>query len=411
MKTNSIFFKIKVAFAISVFLIFSVFALVYAMEARRQDMELHQRAMQAARTIKHLSDDDAPRDLIESRLKEFDFALPQDEEAQKILTGGHPIMQFDRMGPVTIGRYEFEHKKYLVIQGKERIDVLEDKKTRSSLTLVLTAALLTVLSVLAMFYRSILNNLKPLRELKHRVEAFAKSGELTPASKNLCDEIESVSGAFDKTATHLNNISRARSLFLRNIAHELKTPLSKGRFLVEMLKEEELKERFENLFIRFEVIIGELLAVERLTSGGLTLNKKEYSLNDILAEAIDTAFLDDENIEMPDIETTVTVDFKLFAIALKNLLDNGVKFSEDKKVTVDFDGKTLSFSNTGEPMSQNFELLGEAFVKGDESADGLGLGLYIVRQILDAHGAKIEYEYNNGIHTFKINMENISCKS
>ncbi len=189
---------------------------------------------------------------------------------------------------------------------------------------------------------------------------------------------------------------------MRNIAHELKTPLSKGRFLTELVGDNGLKERFENLFIRLEVIIGELLSVERLTSGGLTLNKKEYSINDLLAEAMDTAFLDEENVQIEETDATLEVDFKLFVIALKNLLDNGVKFSNDKKIKVSYDGKTLTFSNGGDPLAQNFELLGEAFVKGDKSSDGLGLGLYIVRQILDAHEMKLDYHYTNGKHLFYV---------
>lgn len=404
MKTNSIFFKIRIAFGISAFLILSVFTLVYFIESHHQDMELHQRAMQAARVLKHLREDEADMQSALIRLKELDFSLPDEQTTQNALSSGKVVMKFERMGPLQISKYSFDGKRYILIEAKENVNILEDAKTKSSFMLVLLGALVAVLAVLALFYRSILNNLKPLKELTHRVEGFAKSGELSPPSRNLCAEIESVSNAFDNTATHLSNISKARSLFLRNIAHELKTPLSKGRFLTELVGDNGLKERFENLFIRLEVIIGELLSVERLTSGGLTLNKKEYSISDLLAEAIDTAFLDEENVDIKDTDATLEVDFKLFVIALKNLLDNGVKFSNDKKVKVSYDGKTLIFSNSGAPLVQNFELLGEAFVKGDESSDGLGLGLYIVRQILDVHGFALSYQYVEGRHYFLISF-------
>lgn len=404
MKTNSIFFKIRIAFGISAFLILSVFALVYFIESHHQDMELHQRAMQAARIIKHLREDEGDVQLAFSRLKELEFTVPPQQVVQNVLANGKTVMKFERMGPLQISKYGFEGKRYILIEAKENINILEDAKDKSPFAFVLLGALIAILGVLALFYRSILNNLKPLKELTYKVEAFAKNGELSAPSKNLCDEIGSLSNAFNNTATHLSNISKARSLFLRNIAHELKTPLSKGRFLTELVGDEGLKERFENLFIRLEVIIGELLAVERLTSGGLTLNKKEYSISDLLAEAMDTAFLDEENVDIEDMDTTLEVDFKLFVIALKNLLDNGVKFSDDKKVKVTYDGKILSFSNKGAPMAQNFELLGEAFVKGDESSDGLGLGLYIVRQILDAHGFSLSYKYIDGKHYFLVNF-------
>lgn len=402
MKTNSIFFKIRIAFAISAFLILGIFALIYIMESRHRDMELHQRAMQSARIIKHMKEDSENIEILQSRLKELDFALPQEEEIKTILLDGDRTMQFEHMGPITISKYTYNGKRYIIIEGKERLDVIEDIKPKSQFPLFLLATLITILTILSLFYRSILNNIKPLKELTQRVEMFAKTGELKPVSNKLCDEINAVSHAFDKTATHLNNISKARSLFLRNIAHELKTPLSKGRFLAELVSDEQLKERFHTLFVHFDSLISELLQVERLSASGMVLDKKQYALLDCINEAIEIGFFDEDQVDITGDDISVFVDFKLFSLVLKNLLSNAIKYSPDNSAKIVIQNNSIQVSNIGEPLPRPLEQLFEPFVKGDESSDGLGLGLYIVRQILDAHAMKLSHEYNNQTHTFCI---------
>ncbi len=404
MKTNSIFFKIRIAFALSAVLILSVFALVYFIEAHHQDMELHQRAMQAARMIKHVSEDEANTAVLDARLKELEFAVPSKEFAEHIIANGTQGMRFERMGPIDVTKYEFEGKRYLVIESKERLTVLENTRAKSPLALLLLGALTSVLAVLALFYRSILNNLEPLKELKTRVESFAKDGIVPPCSTKLCDEIESVSSAFDKSAAHLSNISKARSLFLRNIAHELKTPLSKGRFLAEMVEDEKLQDRFHSLFVHFDTLINELLQVEKLTASGIPLDKKEYLLQDCIDEAIEIGFLDAGRIDVVDNGMHIFVDFKLFSLALKNLLTNALKYSSDGRVTIETSDTQIKIINLGLPLKRPIEQLFEPFVKGEEASDGLGLGLYIIRQVLEAHGLALAYEYKDAKHYFLISF-------
>lgn len=408
MKTNSIFFKIRIAFGLSVFLILSVFSLFYFIQKHYGEMELRERLMHALRAAKHMKDEPT---LLNEQLKSLEFSAVAIEQQENILKRGRKTENLGHMGPVKIGAYELDNKRYIVAAHPKGIDIFEDNKSAPIVPMLLLAALVAILAVLSLFYRSILKGLEPLTELKTRVESYAASGELPPRSKPFCDEIETLSKAFDDTATHLSNISKARSLFLRNIAHELKTPLSKGRFLTEMVEKEELKERFRTLFVHFDTLINELLQVERLTAAGIPLDKKEYSLQDCIDEAIESGFLDEESVVVADNNERVCVDFRLFVLALKNLLTNGVKYSDEHKVMVETENKTLKISNRGAQLPQPIELLEQPFVKGNESAEGLGLGLYIVRQILDAHDAKLEYRYNDGIHSFFIELGNLSCKS
>jgi len=386
----------------------SVFSLFYFIQKHYGQMELRERLMHASRAAKHLKDEPI---LLNEQLKSIEFSFVDEGQKENILRQGRQTDSFGKMGPMKIALYEFDGKKYIVAAHPKGIDIFEDNKSAPVVPMLLLAALVAILAVLTLFYRSILTGLAPLTELKTRVESYAASGELPPRDRPFCEEIETLSKAFDDTATHLSNISKARSLFLRNIAHELKTPLSKGRFLAEMIEKEELKERFRTLFVHFDTLINELLQVERLTAAGIPLDKKEYSLQDCIDEAIESGFLDEESVVVADNNKRVCVDFRLFVLALKNLLTNGVKYSDDGKATIEVENGVLKISNQGAPLPQPIELLEQPFVKGNESTEGLGLGLYIIRQILDAHGAKLEYRYNDGIHSFIIELGKLSCKS
>ncbi len=407
MNTNSIFFKIKMAFAMSSILIITVFGMFYVIQKHYKLMELRERLMHAARAVKHLSEE--PNEANE-RLRSLGLELIQDEQSKAILDNAN-LMEIDVPGPIRVFLLEKGENKYIVISHLRGTTVFLDKKPITPIPLLLFVALLSVLAVLGVFYRSILQGLSPLDELKLKVEVFAKTGDFEKGNKRLCSELESLASAFDNTAKHLSNISKARSLFLRNIAHELKTPLSKGRFLAEMVHDEKLQERFHALFVHFDTLINELLQVERLTASGMPLEKKEYMLQDCIDEALELAFVDDGQVETDGAVARIYVDFKLFTLALKNLISNAIKHSTEHRAYISVTDTAITISNLGEPLERPIEQLTQPFVKGDESSEGLGLGLYIVKQILETHGSKLEYSYNNDTHSFCIGLENISCKN
>lgn len=100
--------------------------------------------------------------------------------------------------------------------------------------------------------------------------------------------------------------------------------------------------------------------------------------------------------------TTVDVDFELFSLALKNLIDNAIKYGEGKpKVTVD--KNLLSITNKGKRLSKPLVEFDKPFNRKYESSQkGLGLGLYIVNNILKVHDITLEYEHKKGENIFTI---------
>ena len=93
------------------------------------------------------------------------------------------------------------------------------------------------------------------------------------------------------------------------------------------------------------------------------------------------------------------------ALALKNLMDNAIKHSSSHHVNVRLTSQTLFISNQGEALKMAIEEHFQPFVSGSKAhGSGLGLGLYIVKNIVEQHGLVIAYEYTKGWHHFSIDF-------
>ncbi len=267
-------------------------------------------------------------------------------------------------------------------------------------------AYLTIVWIILFSFFYILRSFYPLRKLRTKIRQFA-DGDLQVSFKaEGNDEISEVSNEFDNAAQKINALIDSRNLFLRNIMHELKTPITKGRFSVEMLDDTKYKTRLLNVFIRMEGLINEMALIEQITSGFEQTNKEEYRAVDIIAEAIDMGFFEEDNYTI-DInnELLVNVDYKLFATAIKNMIDNAIKYSDDRKVIITAQDGQLLFENYGKGLDEPLSYYTEPFTKSHKAVHSFGLGLYIVNAILESHGYKLGYEHLNGWNRFRFELK------
>ncbi|MCW9068489.1 MAG: sensor histidine kinase, partial [Sulfurimonas sp.] len=82
--------------------------------------------------------------------------------------------------------------------------------------------------------------------------------------------------------------------------------------------------------------------------------------------------------------------------------DNGIKYSEDSRVVIKTDTNKIIFENRGKELLYELEAYYEPFFKGDnvKSNQSFGLGLYIVKNILNANEYKLKYEHIDGVNSF-----------
>jgi len=212
--------------------------------------------------------------------------------------------------------------------------------------------------------------------------------------------------------------ARAREDFLSMAGHELRTPLTTLQFQFHTLgrrlaagqadKAVELLERSRGQLDRLVRLTEELLDVTRITSGRLDLEREETDLSGVTREAAER-FRDaaqragcELRIEAPP-GVRGTWDKSRLDQVVTNLLSNAVKFGKGKPIEIRVEPDTawarISVRDQGIGMSQ--EDLSKVFDRFERAVSrrsygGMGLGLWITRQIVEAHGGKIEVESEPG---------------
>ena len=263
--------------------------------------------------------------------------------------------------------------------------------------------------VMAAFFIVVLKKLLRLRNLKNMIRRAGEEDKFRLLKVEANDEIGQIASEFNTTMQKIDAIKEARALFLRNILHEFRNPIMKGRIMAdiiaEILQDDKIKDRLKQIFIRLEMILGEVVKVEKLVSSQWELKKNKHRVIDIVDHSVDMLLLKDTSrIEVrADAEiSAVEVDFELYATGIKNLIDNALKYSSGK-VLVNIDKNTVCISSTGdelEPERLDFE---RAFNRKVETSNsGLGLGLYIANQIFKKHGHTLKYKHNDGKNNFLI---------
>jgi len=267
---------------------------------------------------------------------------------------------------------------------------------------VIILILVLSLSTILFLYIILKRKLKPLKELNCEITKFSKGDLNIKIKPKSNDEIGEIAKNFDAAITLINNQSESKNLFMRNMMHELKTPITKAMFIAETLEDERSKMMLQKAFKRMDDIIKELATVERITSKTSVLYKEITSFFNIYRKTLDIMMIEPSNISSKINDFTFEVDISLFSVALKNLLDNGIKFSTDKKVSVIANKKRIDVISKGCELKYKLDYYTEPFSQEEKRADGFGLGLYIVKTIVNMHKYKLKYSYKDGYNYFSI---------
>lgn len=406
---NSILNKISAIFFLSLFLLAMFFALLLEHQSDKNLDNMKQRQIQSVNYLLVMYRNNVQPQDIEEYFNNFGLKKVSSKHLRdSVLERG--VVIFQKLSPISrFSSIVYNDRYYLFIDNFESSVLLESqdyKNFNESLWVVFVIALL----ILLYMYISIFKSIAPLKTLSSQIRKFA-SGDLEIECKSESnDEIGEVANEFDRAVKKIHDLINSRQLFLRTIMHELKTPIGKGRIVAEMLEDETAKKRLIGVFGRLDLLISEFSKIEQITSKRYDLSLKEYSLLHVIDQAIDLLMLDDKKREDQvkvegDFDFKVTVDFDLMALALKNLMDNAMKHSLNHRVYVKSEGQKVIIANEGEPLKMAIEEYFQPFVSGSKACgSGLGLGLYIVKNIVAQHGFEVLYAYEEGFHHFSIDF-------
>lgn len=343
---------------------------------------------------------------LEKYFQNFGLRYLKNEKLQEeILENGRQIFAI----PSDLGIFEsIEYNKVLYLYVKNpafsvMMESSDDKKMGDSLWIGFILSATVVISL----YISVIKNISPLKRLSKNIQKFSAGNlEVKCAEIDCDDEIADLAKEFDKAVCKIRELIKSRQLFLRTIMHELKTPIGKGRIVAEMIDDDLQKSRLIQIFERLELLIDEFAKIEQLISKSYRINFAQYHISEILDQAIDMLMLEKpfEKISLNFAQNSIlNVDFSLFSLAIKNLLDNALKYSKDGKVIVETYDDCIIVKNLGDAMDRPIDYYKQAFIRPKNSTvAGMGLGLYIIDKICMMNKFRLSYEYSEGFHQFII---------
>ena len=292
-----------------------------------------------------------------------------------------------------------------------KIDYLDDSfvfKTPNEQNLndktILNILVFLDIFILLLIFLYILKLLNPLKTITNEIENFAKGNLSTRIDINSKDEIGILANSFNTMASSLENSIKTREELLRDIGHELRTPIAKGKFAIEKIDDFSQKELLKKIFLDLETLTNELIELEKLNI--TKLNITNFDAETLVIESLGKLYLDDESkIEVNMIENfKISADLYYLSIAIKNLIDNALKYATSYPITIEVDKNRISVLNKGEKLSKELEYYLKPFTQELSQRDGFGLGLSIVKKILDRHNFRITYEYKDHSNIFRIGL-------
>lgn len=310
-------------------------------------------------------------------------------------------------GNISISKDSFEDEFIIYIKYLDEEYILEtpDEKNISD-KLILNTLVFVDIFVLILIFLYILKLLAPLKTITKQLTNFSNGDLSSRIHVKSNDEIGVLSNSFNSMASNLENLIKTREELLRDIGHELRTPIAKGKFAIEKIDNFSQKELLKTIFKDLEVLTNELIELEKLNS--TTLDITTFSAETLIVESLERLYLNDESKISIKIDNDFKIDGDIYylSIVFKNLIDNALKYTNSFPIEIEVKNQSISISNKGKKLSKELEYYLKPFTQELSQRDGFGLGLSIVKKVIDKHKLKIQYSYKNETNTFKIDFLN-----
>lgn len=279
---------------------------------------------------------------------------------------------------------------------------------------ILSTALLVLVAAMIAVYFISARVISPLREMSIAADRFAKGKFDTRVSVRGKDEIAKLAAAFNNMADSLENLEKMRSSFVANVSHDLRTPMTTISGYIGEIRSGVIPPEKQDHYLG--VIEDEVKRLSRLVASLLDISKIQAGERKFVMRPFDICEMGfrvllsfEQTIEEKDLQVdfdcekdriTVYGDYDAIYQVFYNLCHNAVKFSREGgvlRVTVKENREhkiVVSVYNEGEGIpKEDLPFVFDRFYKSDKSRgldkSGLGLGLFISKTIMEAHGETI----------------------
>ncbi len=289
-----------------------------------------------------------------------------------------------------------------------------------TLKLFLLAALAAFLITFCAVWAFTYNLTNPLHRMASAARAFGEGDFSVRVPVHSRDEIGELAQAFNSMADSLAISENARRSFIANISHELKTPMTTIAGFIDGILDGTIPPNQQRHYLqivskevkRLSRLVRTMLDLSRIDNGELVLHPSRFDLTQTVLSTMLTFEqpIEKKHIEVRGLEDSqplfVDGDPDMIHQVVYNLVENAVKFTnEGGYIAVSMqetpDRTTVTIENSGDGLApEELAQIFDRFYKTDKSRSkdksGMGLGLYIVKTILNLHGGEITARSKEG---------------
>lgn len=304
-------------------------------------------------------------------------------------------------------------------------ELLDVWSTLLSISAVIGLLVLLVALVMSLLFSK--RMAKPLDDMAAASRKFAR-GDFSvrvPQEDDPTDEMGALIESFNKMADSLESAEARRSEFIANISHELRTPMTTIAGFADGILDGTIPREEEEKYLRsirdetrrLSRLVRDMLDLSQLRSRAADPKRRTvFDLTELILQTL-LSFEDratkkklDVDPQLPDDPILVLADRDAITQVIYNLIDNAVKFASPESCLVirlyKENGKALvSVKDWGETIpAEDLPFIFDRFHKSDRSRsldkDGVGLGLYLVKSIINSHDEDIVVKSENGATEF-----------
>ena len=274
-----------------------------------------------------------------------------------------------------------------------------------------------------------MRQIQPIREMVKATRRYAEGDfDIRMNDYGRDDELGELAASFNNMAESLQQTERQRREFIANISHELKTPMTTIAGYTDGILDGTIPPENERQYLqiisdesrRLSRLVRRMLDVSQLQAMDPLREGKHFDICESMRRVLISMEkkITDRNLDVdadiPEEPILVLGDKDMITQVIYNLLENATKFATEGSTlylgVTTIDGKArVTVRNVGDTIpAEELPLLFERFHKSDKSRsedkDGYGLGLYIVKTILEQHKEKISVTSEDGVTTFSFSL-------
>lgn len=267
-----------------------------------------------------------------------------------------------------------------------------------------------------------LKMVRPLREMAIAAKKFGQGDFTSRIRIDSDDEIGQLAMAFNNMAKSLSNLEAMRRSFVANVSHELRTPMTSIAGFIDGILDGTIAPEKQTHYLhivseevkRLSRLVRSMLNLSRIEAGELKVQTTQFNVLEVICETVFSfeQGINSKHLDIRGLDTEkimVEADPDLIHQVVYNLIENAVKFVNDGgylEFNFNVDGRMtyVGIRNSGEGLSkEEIPKVFDRFYKTDRSRgmdkNGVGLGLYLVRSIINLHGGDIIVKSSPGEYT------------